>query len=97
MFISATNTVTIQAVPGHAEAVGVLLRGVVGVLHKAKGCLSYVAVQNHHDCNLWIVMGHWATPLDMEEHFHSRAHDVYSALLNCKFVRSIEFNSLLIA
>ena len=97
MFIVATNTVTIRAVPGRADAVGVLLREMLCALRECSGCLSYAAVQSHCEPNLWIVTGHWLTQPDMENHFHSPVQEQYAYLLNCESVRSIEFNSHLFA
>ncbi|EJN23316.1 hypothetical protein PMI35_04675 [Pseudomonas sp. GM78] len=97
MFIAATNTVTIHAAPGQVEAVGLMLREMIGSLRDSSGCLSYSAVQSHCNSNLWIVTGHWLTPSDMENHFHNPAQEKYAALLNCESVRSIEFNCQLLA
>jgi quinol monooxygenase YgiN len=96
MLIAATNTVTIRAVPGQAEAVGVLLHEMIDSLRNSLGCLSYAAVQSHCEPTFWIVTGHWLTQSDMENHFHSPVQEKYACFLNCGSVRSIEFNSQLI-
>jgi len=92
MFIAATNTVTIYALPGHANVVSPLLFEIAETLRDIAGCISYTAVQSHYDPDLWIVTGHWKTQSQMTEHFNSSAHDKYAELLNSKAIRSLEFN-----
>lgn len=97
MFISAINTVIIHAVPHQAVAVGAMLSDIIYALQNSPGCLAYTAIKSHCKPDLWIVTGHWLSQLDMDDHFHNPAQEKYADLLNCKFVRSIEFNCQLVA
>lgn len=54
------------------------IEGIVGIIRKAKGCLSYHILQNIEDENQFEVFEVWKLQEDLDAHWRS---DIFSALL----------------
>lgn len=92
MRILAINTVTIRTQPGQKENVLSLLSDAIKNLRSSTGCVCYGIVASLNHPELLVISGCWTSAVQMESHFASSAHQIFSKLLDSNKIYGLSFD-----
>lgn len=96
MFITAINTVEIDAAPGRVGEVCSILPHMVRALLGNSGCMGYAITDNRRAKNAWIVSGYWESVTQMYAHFDHPALAGLMDMLRAGMASRIKFNTFII-
>ncbi|WP_397448776.1 antibiotic biosynthesis monooxygenase family protein [Pseudomonas sp. NA-150] len=96
MFIAAINTIQVQAITYHSDALIGQLAGIVETLRETSECLAYRITRSDADPLTWVITGHWQSQAAMKAHFQHPALTELMGLLQCNVVRGIQLDSFVV-